>query len=426
MLSNMSVGGDRDGPDRRLQVRAALEEWFPAVALVALALAAAGGYAAYTAHAAPGTTVEERQVSTWEGNGSYATSARVTEPNPLYPTGRTLEDRPAYFRTVSPRLDGTFAFEYAASDGGAVDVTVDQRLVVRSVSGSSTGDPTVVYWRIEEPLGATSATDVDPDQPVTATFSRNVSQVAERVANVSDRLGGSPGTTQILVVSSVDVEGRVNGRAVDRTAAYRLPIEVGGATFSPGGTVGSAMSGSAVERVTRPRTYGPLWRIGGPAATVAGLLGLAALAFGRREGYVALSPAESARLDLQSTRAEFDDWITTARLPSAVEERPRVAVESLAGLVDTAIDVDARVFERPDGTAYTVLHDGLRYVYEPPVGARNRPAGVAATDPETTGPDGDVDGGAADGRGAESGDDGANEDGDLQVTPDDQDQTRED
>lgn len=363
----MSLGGDRDLLGVR--TRAVLDEWFWAVALVAVVVAGAGGYTAYTAYAAPGTTVEERQVSSWEGNGSYTTAATVTEPNPLYAEGTELRDRPAYFLTVSPRLDGTFTFEYAASDDGRVDVAVEQTLVVRAAEGGNErATQTVEYWRIEEPLGTADAGGVAPGEPVQTTFSRNVSRVSNRVANVSERLGGTPGSTRITVVNTVTLDGEVNGQPVERTATYRLPIGVDGSTYAPGETGGQAVTGSTTERITRERTYGPAWRVGGPAALLIVVAVLAGLAYGRYDGQLTVSAAERDRLEFESTREEFDDWITTARLPSTVLDRPRVDVDSLAGLVDTAIDVDARVFERPDGGAFYVPHEELLYAYTPPGG----------------------------------------------------------
>ena len=360
----MSLGGDRDR--QGVRVRAILDDWFWAVALVAVVVAGAGGYVTYTAYADPGTTVEERQVSSWEGNGSYATTATVTEPNPLYPVGTTLEDRPAYFLAVSPRFDGTFAFEYRATRGGAVDVTVEQRLVLHSVTEDE--GAAIEYWRIEEPLGTETASGVAPGEPVRSTFSRNVSRLANRATNVSERLGGTPGETEVLVVTAVGIDGEVNGQSVERTATYRLPIASDGPTYAPGEMGGQAVTGSTTERIARERTYGPVWRVGGPAALLLGVGGLVGLAYGRYDGRLIVSAAERNRLDVAATREEFDDWITTATLPPAVLGRPRVEVDSLAGLVDTAIDVDARVFERPDGGEFYVPHEELLYAYTPPRG----------------------------------------------------------
>jgi len=58
-----------------------------------------------------------------------------------------------------------------------------------------------------------------------------------------------------------------------------------------------------------------------------------------------VSAAERRRLAHARERAELDDWITTARVPPESSDRPVVDVETLDGLVDTAIDTDQRVIE---------------------------------------------------------------------------------
>jgi hypothetical protein len=306
-------------------------------------------------------------VSSWEANGTYDMSATVNEPNPLYPVGTSLEDRPAYFLSVSPIAEGTFGFGYRASGDGSLDVSVQQTLVLRAIeSESSEGDGTVEYWRLTEPLGTERAGGVAPGESVELTFERNVSRTFERASDVTEQLGGSPGTTQILVISTVELEGQINGNDVERTASYRLPVEVSGTTYQPGEVDGDPLTGSTTETITRERTYGPLYRIGGPLASLIGLLGAVGLGYGRYDDRFAVSEAERAAFEFRSTREEFEDWITTARLPDAVLDRPRVDVDSLDGLVDTAIDVDARVFEAPDGDAFYVTDEGLLYVYEPP------------------------------------------------------------
>ncbi|WP_251343386.1 DUF5305 domain-containing protein [Haloplanus halophilus] len=381
----MSSGGDRDRLE--LRGRVILDEWFWVVVLVAIVLTAAGGYATYTAYEAPGTISEERQVASWEGNGSYTTAATVTERNPLFPVGTELTDRPAYFRTVSPRLDGTFAFEYEASDGGSLDVSVQQTLVLRSIEERE--DRTIEYWRIESPLNGTETTGVGPGDAVTVAFSRDINRSAARLADVSDRFGPASGSTQILVVARVAIEGEVNGRTVDRNGTYTMPIGVGGTVYAPGAVRGEAFSGSTTELVTRERTYGPLYRIGGPVALLFGVVGSVGLGYGRYDDRFAVSGAERTALDFESTREEFDDWITTASLPQAVLDRPRVDVDSLEGLVDTAIDVEARVFETPRGDAFYVPHEDLLYVYEPPTAGRDATLGGEAA---TTGDGESVDG----------------------------------
>ncbi|MFD1634156.1 DUF5305 domain-containing protein [Haloplanus ruber] len=345
--------------------RIVLSEWFVVIAAVAAMLALVGGAVTYTAYASPGTTVEERQVSSWEGNGTYTTTARVTEPNPLYPVGTELSERPAYFLSVSPRMQGRFAFGYEATDDGSLDVTAESRLVMRSIAESDDGSP-VEYWRMEESIDSTRVTGVPPGRSVELTFERNVSRTLDRMENVSDRLGGSPGSLQLRAVTRVRIAGEVNGQSVNRSAEYTLPIETDRSTYRPRSTQGSAVTGSTTERITRQQTYGPLWRLGGPAATILGLVAFVGLLYGRAAGRFAVTDAEREAVAFRTTREEFDDWITVARPPESVFDRPQVDVADLTGLVDTAIDTDERVFEHPDGTAYYVLHDDCCYVFEPP------------------------------------------------------------
>jgi hypothetical protein len=329
-------------------------------------------------------------VSSWEANGTYELDATVTEPNPLYPVDTELLDRPAYFLSISPLAEGTFRFGYRATDGGEVSVTVRQTLVLRAVETQSAeeDEERVEYWRLTEPLGTTRTTGVSPGQSVELAFERNVSRTYDRMVNVSERLGGTPGTVQMLVVSTVDFEGNINGNEVARTADYRLPISVSETTYQPGAVEGESLADSTTERVTRQRTYGPPYRIGGPAALVVGLVGIVGLAYGRYDGRFAVADAERAALAFRSARDEFDDWITTARLPSTVRDRPRVEIDALAGLVDTAIDFDARVFEDPEDGSLYVPHEGLLYVYEPPTTGLDAMLGDDASDAEGESEDG--------------------------------------
>lgn len=356
-------------PDRRwTRWRVRVEDWFAVVVLIAVIFATVGGYVAYTAHVAPGTTTQQQQVSSWSGDGAYNVTASVAEPNPVYPVGTELSDRPLYFLSASPIANTTFGFQYRASDDGQATVTARQTLLLRAIGTEQSGDDsgTVEYWRVEEPIGSTSMSQVAPGQAVQLSFERNISQARLRMQSISERLGGTPGTTQMLVVTTVTIRGQINGNDVSRTERYQLPIEVDGSTYRPGEQSGEQLSGSTTERVTRQQTYGPLWRIGGPVTLALGLVALLGSAYGRYSGRLGVSEPERDLLEFQSARAEFEEWVTIADPPSTVLDRPRIEVDSLEGLVDTASDVNARVFEMPDDDMFYVHHGDVLYVYEPP------------------------------------------------------------
>jgi hypothetical protein len=130
------------------------------------------------------------------------------------------------------------------------------------------------------------------------------------------------------------------------------------------------------------RSYGPLWRLGGPLAIIGGLGGAAALVLADRRGELEVDEATRDRLATRQARQEYDDWITTAWVPESAIDGPVVEVESLEGLVDVAIDTDERVLESVDGSVYRVLHDGYVYEYRLP-GAE--PSGPSAASPAVDG-----------------------------------------
>ena len=357
-------------PALKIRLRSILSEWIVAGILIMIAFAAVGGYVTYTAYENPGTTVETEQVSSWEANGTYTTAARVTEPNPLYPVGTTLTSSPAYFMTASPVIDGEFRFGYDSTDGGSVTLAVKQELLLRSISEDET--EITEYWRKTKSMGGGSATDVSPGETMTVPFEWNVSEQYLRGEEISGRLGGAPGSTQLLVVSTVQMEGTVNGQPVAETAQYRLPVEVSESTFQPASMQGSALTGSSTTQITRQQTYGPLWRFGGPVAIAIGMLGGLSLLYIRvGTELLDISQTEDTFVTFQSARNEFSEWITTAELPGAATDRPAASVETLEGLVDTAIDVDSRVLKPPGEVAFYVLDGDLVYVYRPSPAVRS-------------------------------------------------------
>jgi hypothetical protein len=169
----------------------------------------------------------------------------------------------------------------------------------------------------------------------------------------------------VSVNVSLGLSGTAGGREVDRTIEYGLPLTVDGSVYrvdSPS----DVQPITRTERRTVPRGVDPVGAVGGPALLGVSLAGLGALAYARREDRIALSDAERAWLDYRDDRADYDQWISSVRLPEEARSLPVGHTDSLVDLVDLAIDSDSAVFESPDDGAYHVLHDGYRYTFEPP------------------------------------------------------------
>lgn len=375
-----------------LRARAVLDRWFELLVVVCVLVALAGGWLAYQGHVDPGTETEQRTVSTWTVNGSTAHSATVTAENPVYDVDRTLRNRPVYLRQPAPVLEGTTTFVYRASDGGSLNVTLARRTVLLSVEDNR--DRTTEVWRRNYGENTTSVHGVDPGTPVESRFSVNVS----RMMNVSDRvdeeLDNPPGQVELLIVTTVDLTGTVNGRPVNRTESAVVAVEFDGSAYRVT-TNGTAERFETTRSVEVPRDPGPVKRLGGPLLLVVGLLGGGGLVAARERDRLALTETERELLDYEDDRTDFEEWIVTIRLPDEALDRPRGEAKSLASLVDFAIDTDSSVVEDPARNTYYVVHDGYLYSYRPPTREEIEPL-----PPEDT-PDGRDSGGEE----SESGDD---------------------
>ncbi|MFC7199218.1 DUF5305 domain-containing protein [Halospeciosus flavus] len=362
-----------EGDSQWLRLRAIAASWFSILFVVLLVCTAAGGYATAVAYVDPGTTQQQQTVEWWSVAGDFDHSATVTRENPVFPIGTELTNRSTYFVGVSPILNGQFDVRYGPSANGPASVSLDATLVIRSVSDN--GD--TVFWADRTPLNQRTVT-VAPGEAASIEFSLNATQVAQRRAAIQNSLGGSPGTVETFVAVDAAVEGPVNGEPSELAFTRRLSLSVSDGTYTVSESGTFRESATTTQMVSVPRTYGPLWRVGGPLLLILGLLGSSVLGLARRRGELALSETERELLEFSDDRSEFEEWIVRVDLPDAVLDRPHATADTLADLVDFAIDSDIGVVEDSDtGEFYAVTQD-LLVVYEPPQQMEANADGTAA------------------------------------------------
>ncbi|WP_246987433.1 DUF5305 domain-containing protein [Halorientalis marina] len=351
---------------RGRRIRAVLDGQFWLVVGVLGVLVVGGGYITYDAYADPGVHVEQRPGTSAEFVGEFDHRGTVQSPNPVYPTGETLANREAYFSRLTPRLNGAFTYTYDASRSGDVRADVDLELRIRSVGEANEGGQGIEYWSVTRRVNATEAASLSPGETVRVAFSRNVTELFNETRQIDERVGGTPGTKEVRLVAVVDTEGEVNDREVARTQEYPVRFSDDDSIYrvdDPGRVVNTT---STNRTVTVQNTYGPIRRGGAPLAFVLGLVGLIGLAVARYRGGIELTDAERAYMTYERSRAEFDDWITTARLDPETFAGERIDVETLDGLVDVAIDSDRRVLQDVATDTCYCRVDDLVYRYEPP------------------------------------------------------------
>lgn len=324
-----------------------------------------GGYIIYNTHVEPGTETERYEESSWSSTSQFSHSAVVVEETDVFGKGQVLENRASYFTQISPVMNGTFRYEYQASNSGDVDVTTDLSLVLRS-TGEGDDEETIEYWRTDESLYSNTTEAITPGETVEVPFSVNVSAANQRVSAIEEQIGTTPGETEILVVADLRLSGDRNEIAVETTERYEASIDVSDNVYSVSNAGPHTDSDQTFGERTVEATYGPLRSYGGPLVLLGSLLGLLALAVSRWQGRLAISDDEREWLRYQSTRDEFDEWITRARIPDDALQVSEIPVETLEGLVDIAIDSNRRVIEDNSRGACLVLLENRVYRYEIP------------------------------------------------------------
>jgi len=363
-----------------LRARALLHEWFGVAVLGLLVVAAVGGVLAHGAYVDPGTHQEQRVTDEWSVNGSFShhSTVRNASFDTAFDPGTTVRDRSVYFQRIMPVLAGNFTFGSPGAEA-PINLTIDRRLVVESV-GDASGDTgsSTVYWRETRTLGI-DRTVHQPGDATRVPFRANVTRTLEEANNVSAQLQ-SPGEIRTEILVTAEVMRQTEGAQM-RRFTFSLPI-------TPESGIYRVESSPTVETFTKTKTITveneptAIQRYGGPLVALLGLLGVLGLAFARYRGSIALSEAEREWLAYRDDRAEFDEWISSVRLPDEAEDLPIAEAETLADLVDVAIDSDNPVLESPDGEAYHVVHDGYRYTFAAPSDpVSDDPLALGETDP---------------------------------------------
>lgn len=346
-----------------LRLRQGLDRWAPVVVLAFLVVAAVGGWQVYAAYLAHPTHQEQRTVDEWGLTGSFTHGAIVSEAaaGTVFVPGTVVSNRSVYFQRAMPELDGTFRLDYTGSDA-PLTVSIDRTLVIESVEAGTSGGQRTVYWHEERPLG-TNETTIGPGGDVSVPFAVNVTRTVDEARAMNQQLG-APGRIDVRVHTAVVATREADGATV-RRAHFDLPIQVSSSLYRVQADPHTETY-SRTETVTVPTQPSPLQRAGGPLVGVLGLLGAGGIAFAHRRGSILPTEDERRWLVYRRERTDFDEWITTARLPETLASRPKATVDSLADLVDFAISTQGAVLESPDGDVYTVLHDGVRYTFEAP------------------------------------------------------------
>lgn len=343
---------------RQLRLRAVLADYRLLVLFVLVVVCAAGLWLSYGAYAeGPPETTEEHTVEIWSTSGTVGHSATAANETTLYPEGVHFSNEPVYFATISPTADVRYRTSYDAPTGEA-NVSISATLVVRAVEDET------VYWQDTEPAANTTATGVEPGEPVYVDFEVPVADLGEHIDRIEAEFGASPGETEMLIDVETEFEGTIADETQSAQETDRIHIDYDGNTYAFGnGGYKQSYDETRTETVEVPP--GPARTAGGPLLAVVGFVGLLAVSAAWLRWP---DPTRTEREWLQylDDREEYDELVTTADVPTEVGTAPTAELSSFGALARLAIDVEAALLYDPRRDQYLVRDDELLYVFSPP------------------------------------------------------------
>lgn len=287
--------------------------------------------------------------------------ARVTENSSLFETGTVVEDPPVFLRESMPTA--TLTSRVALPEGRHVRVTHRVTLVYR-------------VTRDGETLWSDRRTVID-DRETTrsghaeSTGEIDVPSVARRLEHVRSEVG-SAGSVEVFVRTNVSYrtdayEGRLRDSA---------QLTIREKWYDVGTANADRVHSDRVDRTIVVPFDSPL-PYAGPAVLGGFVLAVACWAV-----YLRVRGPSLDTVERRIHRERYAEWISTASLsPGSADDA--VAVDSLEGLVDIAIDTGKRVLHDPDVGLYLVIDDASTYCYAD----SELDDGSAGTSPRTSGGD---------------------------------------
>lgn len=315
-----------------------------ALTLVA-ALAFLGAGLTYANPATIDVPTESNQQTVEMSLSTHTTAAADTS---MYDRGDRLEDQPVYLRNAAPTA--TLTAEAAVLDASEVELNQTVTLVYEARTRDGT-----MFWQNRERL---SYSEAQIDQ-VTTEATLDIDEIANRHQSIAADLGdGGSAHVYILIETNYRTEtyaGTMTERSDLSLRTDSYTIEPMDATETHGTSIAEtrpdASSGIALgETLFLPHLTFVLGIVGSLAAGGA--------IVGHRFRHEVDPAVETAAIHYE----RYEEWISRGTLPS-IDPQTAVVMETLADLVDVAIDTDGRVIYDSTQGCYAVVDGTSVYVF---------------------------------------------------------------
>lgn len=326
-----------------LRIKGLLADYGPylavGLALLGLLLGAIGGWQ-YT-H--PPTTQISETTHSQTIRSTLHTNVTTTGNTALYRSGTRLTDQPMYLLDSATAV--TLRWRTSVPNNSATHVVQDVALVYKvSHDGGE-------FWRESQSLIHEETTTQTGRVDTPATL--DMTEIKDRRAALQSEVGTAGAVDVFLHVTVSYNTSRYSG-----TLSETVPITLTNTWYR---FESEPLSRTHRESTTYtkplPTRDSGLW-LALIGASVLCLLGGAVIAGVFYRGI------DRSQTELRLQQIRYDSWISAGELTAEVDG-PTVAMESLEGLVDVAIDTNNRVIYDQTRNFYAVLKDDIVYQYRP-------------------------------------------------------------
>lgn len=312
----------------------------------------------------------------WTENAAYTYSVPITRNATVWPNGTRLPmGEPAYFRSVTDRIDVDFAWR--PSEGARGLAQAGMALHVRAETPSGR-----VYWAFSQELADAPMAAAEDGLVLNASI--DLDALVANVSTIATQLPIGDGRINVTVETVVTYAVTAASREESGSSSYRFPIQLNDPRFvlpAPQDLASARRHSDTRHVVTeRPAGWdGALASLPAVGLVLAGVAGVAGTLWAVRS-----DPARGAReadeADYLREQERFREWIT----PSASGVDPGtlpanvVDVPTLEDLVRVSAEARTRVVLDPTSRIYYALLPNVAYRYARhapvlPVPGRRRP-----------------------------------------------------
>ena len=304
----------------------------------------------------PQTIMEEQRKSKtlYEYKADYSVSSKVSLKNPIWEEGRLLENRPVYFKEISPNV--TIGFSFDINPNNTIVGSYNSKLIFESVEGNNT------YWRKEEIL---QEKDFKSEEgKLIETIELSIPRLEEKLKRIQEGIKFYRGNKEIKLNSIVNYKTEVNGKNVTKNREFVLPINLQGASYEiqPEEFEGKEDITVKVkeEEKIKPSLFDKILYSSTPMV----LIFLLSVFTVIKVKIDVPNSEEIEELKIRKDHEEYEEMISSGRKPNNIDMK-RIEIETLEDLVKIAIDTEERVIHDEDNSMYFVIHGNTFYSFNP-------------------------------------------------------------